>query len=60
MVPYKLLVTDISNVLKYDSYYLLHKVTSYVAESLLRYLEDQEMLLLYQNMTVISATLSGK
>jgi hypothetical protein len=38
------------------SYYLLQKLTSYVAKPLLRYFEDQKELLFYLNKTVTNAT----
>jgi hypothetical protein len=42
------------------NYYLLQKLTSYVAKLLLRYFEDQKELLFYLNKTVTNATPSGK
>jgi hypothetical protein len=46
--------------MKQSSYYLLQKVTSFVAEPLLHYFEDQEELLLYLNKIVTNATPSRK
>ncbi len=41
--------------MKWSSYYLLKKETSYVAEKLIRYFEDQGELLTYLNKTVTNA-----
>jgi hypothetical protein len=43
-----------------DTKQLLQRVTSYVAEPLLRYYEDQEELLLYLNETAKNTTPSRK
>jgi hypothetical protein len=58
MIPWQLLFIGILNVT--NNYWLLQKVTSYIAELLLRYFEDKKELFLFLNKTVKNVSLSRK